>query len=240
MDAVISSPPLPPTLSHSDMARPPHEDPEYQRKIVGNIRQGLLMSSGSASGQTYVKASVSMSGNNTVIHNYAAWSQTSPVRLLFNWKSRWFFMNRFFRIRHRSMSDCHRDRPLLMLPTHRQHTPQPIIQFSFNNIIQCHHHKDQSRNYLTVLHPSCRRPHSKIQRCSTRPPSPSINRAALLRFDRTSCRRDVERVARTRSAERCTAWIIATHGAPSASGRRLAAVSGTENYTISNNCCPLR
>ena len=79
MDASNATPPLPPTLSHSDMARPPHEDPEYQRKIVGNIRQGLLMSSGN--GQTYIKALVPMSGSNTVIHNYAAWSQTSPVSL---------------------------------------------------------------------------------------------------------------------------------------------------------------
>lgn len=80
MDA-NSTPPLPPTLSHSDMARPPHEDPEYQRKIVGNIRQGLLMSSGStANGQTaYAKSGAMTSGSNTVIHNYA-WSQTSPVR----------------------------------------------------------------------------------------------------------------------------------------------------------------
>jgi hypothetical protein len=80
MDA--NTPPLPPTLSHSDMARPPHEDPEYQRKIVGNIRQGLLMSSASTSsnGQTaYVKSGAMTSGSNTVIHNYA-WSQTSPVR----------------------------------------------------------------------------------------------------------------------------------------------------------------
>lgn len=75
----VTTPPLPPTLSHSDMARPPHEDPEYQRKIVGNIRQGLLMSSGSASGQnSYTKSGPITSGSNTVIHNYA-WSQTSPV-----------------------------------------------------------------------------------------------------------------------------------------------------------------
>lgn len=79
MDTVNTSPPLPPTLSHSDMARPPHEDPEYQRKIVGNIRQGLLMSS--VNGHTYVKTTVPMSGNTTVIHNYAAWSATSPVSL---------------------------------------------------------------------------------------------------------------------------------------------------------------
>jgi hypothetical protein len=73
-----STPPLPPTLSHSDMARPPHEDPEYQKKFVGNIRQELLMSS---SGQQYhVKPTVSMSGSNTVIHNYA-WSQASSVSL---------------------------------------------------------------------------------------------------------------------------------------------------------------
>lgn len=51
------SPPLPPTLSHSDMARPPHEDPEYQRKIVGNMRQGLLMSTNN--GQTFVKVPMS-------------------------------------------------------------------------------------------------------------------------------------------------------------------------------------
>lgn len=32
------SPASPPTLSHRDMARPPHEDPEYQRQIVGNFK----------------------------------------------------------------------------------------------------------------------------------------------------------------------------------------------------------
>lgn len=32
----------PPTMSHQDMARPPHEDPEYQRQVVGNIRMNLL------------------------------------------------------------------------------------------------------------------------------------------------------------------------------------------------------
>lgn len=36
----ITSPP--PTLSHRDMARPFHEDPDYQRLLVGNIRQTLL------------------------------------------------------------------------------------------------------------------------------------------------------------------------------------------------------
>ncbi|CAH1280498.1 unnamed protein product [Diabrotica balteata] len=36
----LTSPP--PTLSHRDMARPFHEDPDYQRFLVGNMRQCLL------------------------------------------------------------------------------------------------------------------------------------------------------------------------------------------------------
>ncbi|XP_074041984.1 glucose transporter 4 enhancer factor [Leptinotarsa decemlineata] len=32
----------PPTLSHQDMARPFHEDPDYQRQLVGSMRQSLL------------------------------------------------------------------------------------------------------------------------------------------------------------------------------------------------------
>lgn len=35
----LTSPP--PTLSHRDMARPFHEDPDYQRQLVGNIRQSM-------------------------------------------------------------------------------------------------------------------------------------------------------------------------------------------------------
>ncbi|XP_011184879.2 zinc finger protein 395 isoform X2 [Zeugodacus cucurbitae] len=41
-DYKTPSPTSPPTLSHRDMARPPHEDPEYQRKIVGNFKQGRV------------------------------------------------------------------------------------------------------------------------------------------------------------------------------------------------------
>lgn len=78
------TPPLPPTLSHSDMARPPHEDPEYQRKIVGNMRQGLLMSS-TGNGQTHIKGSIPPGSiSNSVVHNYA-WSQASPVS--FCWRN---------------------------------------------------------------------------------------------------------------------------------------------------------
>uniref|UniRef100_A0A182NKS6 C2H2-type domain-containing protein n=2 Tax=Anopheles dirus TaxID=7168 RepID=A0A182NKS6_9DIPT len=44
-DESAPNPPSPPTLSHRDMARPPHEDPEYQRQIVGTYRQGLLSQS---------------------------------------------------------------------------------------------------------------------------------------------------------------------------------------------------
>lgn len=36
----LTSPP--PTLSHRDMARPFHEDPDYQRLLVGNMRQSIL------------------------------------------------------------------------------------------------------------------------------------------------------------------------------------------------------
>ncbi|KAL3280808.1 hypothetical protein HHI36_004039 [Cryptolaemus montrouzieri] len=36
----LTSPP--PTLSHRDMARPPYEDPEYQRQLVGTMRQNIL------------------------------------------------------------------------------------------------------------------------------------------------------------------------------------------------------
>ncbi|XP_035430865.1 zinc finger protein 395 [Spodoptera frugiperda] len=38
----VAAPAPPPTLSHRDMCRPPHEDPEYQRQLVGSFRQGLL------------------------------------------------------------------------------------------------------------------------------------------------------------------------------------------------------
>lgn len=38
----VAAPAPPPTLSHRDMCRPPHEDPEYQRQLVGSYRQGLL------------------------------------------------------------------------------------------------------------------------------------------------------------------------------------------------------
>lgn len=38
LDIKSPNPPSPPTLSHRDMARPPHEDPEYQRRLVGNMR----------------------------------------------------------------------------------------------------------------------------------------------------------------------------------------------------------
>lgn len=34
----VAAPAPPPTLSHRDMCRPPHEDPEYQRQLVGSFR----------------------------------------------------------------------------------------------------------------------------------------------------------------------------------------------------------
>lgn len=134
------------------------------------------------------------------------------------------------RHRHKSTSDCHRDRPLLMHHIHLQHTRHQITQFWFNNIIQCHHHKDPSQNYLTALHLSCHHHHSRTQQCSTRPPNPSINQTTSRRYVRKSYRLAVGRVGRTRSAERCMGWITATRGALSANGKRRVAVLVTENY----------
>lgn len=77
------SPPSPPTLSHRDMARPPHEDPEYQRQLVGSFRQGLL----SLATQKPVRPPLPMSNGGTVTiiptspiahHNYT-WAHQSPV-----------------------------------------------------------------------------------------------------------------------------------------------------------------
>lgn len=44
----VATPAAAPTLSHRDMCRPPHEDPDYQRQLVGSFRQGLLMQQGNA------------------------------------------------------------------------------------------------------------------------------------------------------------------------------------------------
>lgn len=81
-DESSPSPPSPPTLSHRDMARPPHEDPEYQRQLVGSFRQGLL----SLATQKPVKPPLPMSIGGTVTiptspiahHNYT-WAHQNPV-----------------------------------------------------------------------------------------------------------------------------------------------------------------
>lgn len=76
------SPPSPPTLSHRDMARPPHEDPEYQRQIVGNYRQGLLSLSQTSIKPplpTHVNGSLHNAITNTIMHHNYSWSSTSPV-----------------------------------------------------------------------------------------------------------------------------------------------------------------
>lgn len=73
------------------MARPPHEDPEYQRQLVGSFRQGLL----SLATQKPVKPPLPMSVGGTVIptspiahHNYT-WAHQNPV-------SRWKKILGFF------------------------------------------------------------------------------------------------------------------------------------------------
>lgn len=83
------SPPSPPTLSHRDMARPPHEDPEYQRQIVGNYRQGLLSLTQTSIKPPLPTASLSNAGilhqtvANTLLHHSYSWSQASPVSTIF-------------------------------------------------------------------------------------------------------------------------------------------------------------
>lgn len=65
------------------MCRPPHEDPEYQRQIVGNFRQGIL-----ARSQQAIKPTLPLAGPINIPfqplghHNYT-WSQQSPVSLFF-------------------------------------------------------------------------------------------------------------------------------------------------------------
>lgn len=88
-----------PTLSHRDMARPPHEDPEYQRQIVGTYRQeGLLSISSSHQSPTAtnvqsvrppIPIQISTGAGGTVNiptsplthHNYGTWNQSSQVRI---------------------------------------------------------------------------------------------------------------------------------------------------------------
>lgn len=78
MEPTNVAPPSPPTLSHRDMARPPHEDPEYQRKLVGNMRQGLLTA------QTVFKTSLPMSSGCTLLPTNSSytWSELTPVSFL--------------------------------------------------------------------------------------------------------------------------------------------------------------
>lgn len=77
MEPTNVAPPSPPTLSHRDMARPPHEDPEYQRKLVGNMRQGLLTA------QTAVfKTTLPMSSGGCTLlptNSSYTWSDLAPV-----------------------------------------------------------------------------------------------------------------------------------------------------------------
>lgn len=60
------------------MARPPHEDPEYQRQIVGTFRQNIL--SMSMTQQVQVN-NLSITHPPIAHHNYS-WSQQSPVNIL--------------------------------------------------------------------------------------------------------------------------------------------------------------
>lgn len=127
------SPPSPPTLSHRDMARPPHEDPEYQRQIVGNYRQGLLSLT-----QTSIKPPLPTSANNlsnagilhqtvanTLLHHSYSWSQASPVSFFRGKLKKKLFAIiaiLIYRHHHKNTYVCHHARPHHMPHIHRPHT----------------------------------------------------------------------------------------------------------------------
>ncbi|KFB53368.1 AGAP012987-PA-like protein [Anopheles sinensis] len=100
-DESAPNPPSPPTLSHRDMARPPHEDPEYQRQIPP-LPAGLTVAALSSNGTSSSASSSSSSSNGTgssngstngtsngavnphssvspLIHHNYTWSQVSPT-----------------------------------------------------------------------------------------------------------------------------------------------------------------
>lgn len=78
-DELTPSPASPPTLSHRDMARPPHEDPEYQRKIVGNFREGLKQLQQSATQRPTVNAGPINIPTSPLAHHNYTWAQQSPI-----------------------------------------------------------------------------------------------------------------------------------------------------------------
>ncbi|XP_031630888.1 zinc finger protein 704 isoform X2 [Contarinia nasturtii] len=73
------NPPSPPTLSHRDMARPPHEDPEYQRRLVGNMRQGLLTMSQSVKPPLPNAAGAINIPNSPLAHHNYTWAQQNSL-----------------------------------------------------------------------------------------------------------------------------------------------------------------
>ncbi|XP_037925234.1 zinc finger protein 704 isoform X2 [Hermetia illucens] len=80
------TPPSPPTLSHRDMARPPHEDPEFQRQIVGSFRQhnkGLLALSQNGNGNIRNSPNINAGPINIptspMSHQKYSWSQQGPA-----------------------------------------------------------------------------------------------------------------------------------------------------------------
>ncbi|XP_053600784.1 zinc finger protein 395 [Plodia interpunctella] len=64
----IATPAPPPTLSHRDMCRPPHEDPEYQRQIVGSYRQGLLSMQNASARPISIPVTHSLSNSHSPKH----------------------------------------------------------------------------------------------------------------------------------------------------------------------------
>lgn len=165
------------------------------------------------------------------------------VKLLNFSNLKWPLISNSHRPRHRSTWSCRRDRRRRMrrIHCHPAHTHRPTIRFWCSNTTPCHPHRRRSRSSHTVRRHSCRH-----RRNSTRPWY-KLPSKVWIKMDWSRCAHKLprhcrdERVVRTKSAERCTAWIIVTHGALNANGRRHVVALVTENYwIISNMCCPLR
>lgn len=138
------------------MCRPPHEDPEYQRQIVGNFRQGILARSQQ---QQSVKHTLPLAGPINIPfqplqhHNYT-WSQQSPVSffsfffninlfyrpccclesiltdILESCRLTKFYIINFFRLLHKNTYDYHLVRPHRQHHIHHHHILQQLLKLN--------------------------------------------------------------------------------------------------------------
>jgi uncharacterized C2H2 Zn-finger protein len=139
----------PPTLSHRDMARPPHEDPEYQRQIVGSYRQGLLALNNQSPGRSSLQMPVTLSpvsiSNQPLIHHHTyTWSQQSPAS-----------PQKHVRLSPRQ-STSYAPYPSPTYSTAAQNLTNTLIASQFNNHIQQtnYQHQQASQHHNTLVTPT--------------------------------------------------------------------------------------